>query len=461
MDQPLPWSHGIKKTRGASRRAARQRCNEALQEARSSLEKFSGVSAHKQSGLWSTLIAPFRRLPVGSNRRRSRGPATWIARWRERRGAARARGRASPRPAGWARLFSSEKLLFWKRFPAHAAILVLLVVLLLAGGFRGVLAQPVRVNQGGGSLAWYSLRSPDESEGTLTTYASIPAMPAVIRRPHVAAPDPDPVPEETETASYLPRTEVITYSVQEGDTLGSIASRFDLSVETLYWFNDLDSANVLSIDQALRIPPTDGLIHVVEEDDTLDSIAEYYDVRKGNMVAYSPNNLREPYTLEVDQEIFVPGAAKPIPAPAVSQGNRPSYIRLEAPPYAALPGGERFAWPAMGRVTDRFGWTGTRWHKGLDIAASWGTPIYAAAAGTVTTAGWKGSLGYTVAVDHGEGWLTRYGHMAQQPEVAAGQWVERGNLIGFIGCTGWCTGPHVHFEVHYQGEYMDPMSYLR
>ncbi len=350
----------------------------------------------------------------------------------------------------------------------HLGLLGLLSFLLLGGAFPGVLAQPIQANDGGFSLSW-QFGSPQEIGGIGSAYADIPAVGIVSQLPE--APSVVPFQDFSQESGWLgdqdlpefviqQRDEVITYTVQSGDSLTSIAAQFGLHMETLYWYNGMKNADQLSTEQKLRIPPVDGLLHTVEEGDTLDSIAEEYEVRKGNMIAYAPNNLREPYTLLEGQEIFVPGAYKEIPRPPAQRG-MPATYRLSAPSYASLPGGERFSWPAAGRTTDRFGWTGARWHAGLDIAAPWGTPIYAAAGGTVVTAGWKTGYGYTVWIDHGEGWQTRYGHMAQQPEVSVGQWVDRGQLIGFIGCTGWCTGPHVHFEVRYQGNPTDPQNYLQ
>jgi len=328
----------------------------------------------------------------------------------------------------------------------------------MGGGFQGVLAYPVQTNAGNFTLAWQSLQ-PAETENLLSAYASIPVMPIVVQRP---LPDRvETLPAEASPPSQLTqRSGVFTYTVQSGDTLTAIAAQFGLHIETLYWYNNLKSADLLSVDQQLRIPETDGLIHEVKEGETLDSIAEKYGVRKGSLIAYAANGLREPYNLVVGQKLFVPGASKPIPRPVIATAPRATF-RFNAPSYASLPGGERFSWPAVGRITERFGWTGSRWHTGLDIATSWGTPIYSAAAGTVTQAGWSGSLGYMVEIDHGEGWVTRYGHMAQQPEVWVGQWVERGQLIGYVGCTGRCTGPHVHFEIRYQNAYCDPLDYLQ
>jgi len=455
MARAWPWSHGLERTSPAARISARVRLHEAIDEAQSSLAQFSGIPIRSRGQRWrAVLLALAGRFAKGGMLAGSRGPAAWATRLLEWNGLKRQAAVTVRSPGRSAFPFS------WPRLAAHAGLLSLVVALLLAGGLQGVLAQPIQANEGGMSLAWRGLQPTEESTEVLSAYASVPAMPIAVQHPHLASPETFTEYEQEDAAAVPQRTETISYTVQAGDTLISIAAQFGLRIETLYWFNELESADMLSIDQVVRIPPGDGLMYVVEEGDTLDSIAEDYKVRKGNMIAYAPNNLCEPYALVEGQEIYVLGASKPIPRPAVSQGTRPAYIRLSAPPYAALPGGERFSWPAMGRLTDRFGWTGTRWHTGIDIAASWGTPIYSAAAGTVVFAGWRGSLGYMVSIDHGEGWQTRYGHMAQQPDVVEGQWVDRGQLIGYIGCTGWCTGPHVHFEILYGGAHTDPLDYL-
>jgi murein DD-endopeptidase MepM/ murein hydrolase activator NlpD len=457
MAQSWPWLHGLNQSPSAARLSARVRQGEALAEAQSALEQFCGFVPHaRDSALRAMVSARGQQIALRGRQLWEHGPAAWIVRLKQWAHIAQpapfAVGAAAP-PA--------ISLHVLPRFLAHAGLLVLLLILVWGGGFRGALAQPVQTNEGsGGDLAWQWYRPANDTEGVLSTYASLPAMPIVVQRPHtnleIALPT-DEV-EEMQAPTFAARTEVMTYTVQKGDTLISIAVQYGVSIETLYWFNSLKSADLLAIDQKLRIPPVDGLAYEVEEGDTLDSIAEVFEVRKGNLIAYAPNNLREPYTLAEGQELFVPGASKAIPRPPTAPSGRP--FRLSAPGYASLPGGERFSWPTSGRITDRFGWTGTRWHNAIDIAAPWGTPIYAAAAGTVSTAGWQSGYGYMVTINHSDGWETRYGHMAQQPEVSSGQWVERGQLIGYIGCTGNCTGPHVHFEIRFNGANANPLDYL-
>ncbi|KAA0235644.1 MAG: Murein hydrolase activator EnvC [Acidimicrobiales bacterium] len=122
------------------------------------------------------------------------------------------------------------------------------------------------------------------------------------------------------------------------------------------------------------------------------------------------------------------------------------------------PGG--FAWPASCTVTSGFGMRWGRMHKGIDCSAPSGTPIYASKGGTVIFASSDGSgYGTYVIVDHGGGYTTLYGHMSSL-SVRSGQSVSQGTNLGGMGCTGSCTGPHVHFEVRVNGTAQDPMNYL-
>lgn len=119
-------------------------------------------------------------------------------------------------------------------------------------------------------------------------------------------------------------------------------------------------------------------------------------------------------------------------------------------------------WPTTGVVSSPYGlrWGGTDFHPGMDIANDMGTPIVATADGIVDYAGWNsGGYGNMVDIDHGNGIMTRYGH-ASQVVVSTGQHVKRGQLIAYMGSTGFSTGPHVHYEVHVNGNRVNPISYL-
>jgi murein DD-endopeptidase MepM/ murein hydrolase activator NlpD len=123
------------------------------------------------------------------------------------------------------------------------------------------------------------------------------------------------------------------------------------------------------------------------------------------------------------------------------------------------PSAAGFIWPVHGVLTSGFGYRWGRMHEGIDLAVSSGTPVVAAASGTVIVAGWMGGYGNLVVVDHGGGVSTAYGHNTMVT-VGVGQHVAQGQLISYSGSTGHSTGPHVHFEVRINGSPVDPLGYL-
>jgi murein DD-endopeptidase MepM/ murein hydrolase activator NlpD len=119
-------------------------------------------------------------------------------------------------------------------------------------------------------------------------------------------------------------------------------------------------------------------------------------------------------------------------------------------------------WPIYGRIASFFGYRAYPWrgvHTGIDVTARYGAPVRATAAGVVSYVGWRTGYGKTVEIDHGFGVATLYGHnsaFAVQP----GQKVSRGQIVSYVGMTGWTTGPHVHYEVRRGGRPVNPMAYL-
>jgi len=118
-----------------------------------------------------------------------------------------------------------------------------------------------------------------------------------------------------------------------------------------------------------------------------------------------------------------------------------------------------FIWPVSGPVTSPFGMRWGRMHTGIDIGVPYGTPIRAAASGQVIYAGWMDGYGNLVFIDHGRGISTGYAHQSRIA-VSNGQAVTQGQVIGYVGCTGHCFGPHLHFEVRVNGTPVDPLGYL-
>jgi murein DD-endopeptidase MepM/ murein hydrolase activator NlpD len=123
------------------------------------------------------------------------------------------------------------------------------------------------------------------------------------------------------------------------------------------------------------------------------------------------------------------------------------------------PSSSGFAWPLSGPITSPFGMRWGTLHPGIDIGVPTGTPIHAAGNGTVVWCGWMSGYGNLVMIDHHNGLATLYGHQSRIG-VSCNQQVSQGQTIGYVGCTGFCTGPHLHFEVRLNGNPVDPLGYL-
>jgi murein DD-endopeptidase MepM/ murein hydrolase activator NlpD len=237
------------------------------------------------------------------------------------------------------------------------------------------------------------------------------------------------------------RTQVETYTVQDGDTLWSIAVKFELSLDTLRWSNpELErNPDVLALGTELVILPVEGVYHRIEPGDEIKTIAAKYGVAEDDITDYPPNGLYPPYDLTPGEGLIVPFGSKDpaLPKPA---------------PSTDFP----LAWPVAGYVTGGF----EPDHPALDIGAPYGSTIYAADSGTITYAGWAtDGYGYTLIIDHGDGRETWYNHL-KGTLMEAGGFVFRGDPIAEVGSTGHSSGPHVHFELRLDGELVDPSGYL-
>jgi murein DD-endopeptidase MepM/ murein hydrolase activator NlpD len=144
---------------------------------------------------------------------------------------------------------------------------------------------------------------------------------------------------------------------------------------------------------------------------------------------------------------------------ALAERIRQAQQQASAATVVVRAGSGAVAWPVSGSVTSGFGIRWGRMHEGIDIAVAEGTPVRAAAAGTVIYAGWLGGYGNLVVVDHGNGLSTAYAHNSSLG-VGVGQSVAAGEVVSYSGNTGNSTGPHVHFEVRVNGSAVDPLGYL-
>jgi len=162
---------------------------------------------------------------------------------------------------------------------------------------------------------------------------------------------------------------------------------------------------------------------------------------------------------------LIPGPTSvPAPAPATAPATTPTTEAAAELIPASAPEPTHVSPLPGARISATFGATSARWattHTGLDLAEPAGTPIHAAAAGTVVSAGWSGSYGNRVIVKHADGTSTTYNHMSRMA-TSSGNRVSADQTIGYVGSTGNSTGPHLHFEVmNSKGTYIDPLPWLR
>jgi murein DD-endopeptidase MepM/ murein hydrolase activator NlpD len=239
-----------------------------------------------------------------------------------------------------------------------------------------------------------------------------------------------------------PRGQILTYLVQPGDSLWSIAVEFDLDVDTLRWSNPAIAQNpdLLRPGQELVILPIRGVYVIVQPGDTVAKLAARWGVAPADIVNYPLNNLREGEEPRVGARLVIPHGR---------------YEVKLAPPGPAP--GYTYAWPIRGTITQRY----SPGHRAVDFGAPYGAKVYAARAGRCVYADWspENMYGYLVIVDHGDGSRAYYSHL-KGAWVEVGEWVSRGDLVGEVGSTGNSTGPHVHFEIRVGGVPQNPLDYL-
>lgn len=315
-----------------------------------------------------------------------------------------------------------------------------------------VYATTVAIVSGSCLLVWKQL--PKSPLDTLNNGAAPAALTQAAmtesakENPNVKAPVADTGTQEA-TAVQPKREKIETYVVQEGDTISGIAAKYNLTTETILGANGDDED--IHPGQELSIPREDGAVVEVEPGDTLYQLAEDYGVTVDAIAEANP---------DVDPNALPMGAKLLIPGGEPMQRSRQVVSRSG--------GGSRtrkLMWPTVGPLTDDFGWRvhpvyGTEsFHDGMDIGVGSGTPLVAAAGGTVVAAGRSGGYGLMVRIDHGNGLMTEYAHLSQI-DVSVGEEVSAGEHIGYSGNTGVSTGPHLHFMVLLWGEPANPLDYL-
>jgi murein DD-endopeptidase MepM/ murein hydrolase activator NlpD len=248
-----------------------------------------------------------------------------------------------------------------------------------------------------------------------------------------------------------PRIEIITHTVEAGDTLYAIADKYNISAETLMWANNMElNPDLLRLGQELTVLPVNGVYHSVEKNDTVESIAKKYKVAPADILSFPLNglNAKNP-SIQVGQKLIVPGGTKPAVV-------RQVQVYTGAIPAKASHGTGRFVWPTSGSISQAF----KPLHQAIDIGSYTGAPVKASDSGYVVASGWS-NVGYGnyVVIDHGNGFQTLYGHLSRIL-VNAGESVAQGTVIGLVGSTGNSTGPHLHFELHQSGVPRNPFGFL-
>lgn len=243
----------------------------------------------------------------------------------------------------------------------------------------------------------------------------------------------------------LPKLYYRVYQVQEGEMVGGIAARFDISQDAIISLNKIKNTRTLQIGQLLKIPSIDGILYTVKDRDTISGIANAYKIEEEDIV--SVNQLKDD-VLPKGFVLFLPNA-------------KLDWMTIQEI------NGDMFVCPIHGkyRISSRYGWRSdpfTRnrsFHNGLDMATNRGTPVFAALAGVVVSTGYSPVYGNHVIIRHHSGYKTLYGHL-NSIFTSSNRYVTTVTQIGTVGSTGRSTGPHLHFTVYKNGGTINPFTVL-
>lgn len=237
--------------------------------------------------------------------------------------------------------------------------------------------------------------------------------------------------------------QISIYEVREGDTLSQIAEMFGVSVNTIRWANDFDGA--ISPGQTLVILPVTGVKHVVKSGGTVEDIAELYSGDPREIALF--NGISVKTELKPGDEILVPhGAIEAAPEKTKSNSSGKTVVHTQTSSSSSSASADGyFIRPISGGYKSQ----GIHGYNAVDLAAPVGTPVRAAASGTVIisrSSGWNGGYGSYIVIKHDNGTQSLYAHLSAD-YVVVGQRVSQGENIGAVGNTGKSTGAHIHFEI--------------
>jgi len=275
------------------------------------------------------------------------------------------------------------------------------------------------------------------------------------------------------------RTEIVTYTVQAGDNLFSIAERFNLQPETVLWSNRYvlgDDPHFIYPGQQLLISPVDGTLHRWSAGEGLNGVAEYYQVSPDVIVNFAGNHLAAATLGDYASPNIAPGTMLVVPGgkgeftdwrtPRITREEPATAVNVGpgacTGSYDGVVGTLNFRWPVEEHVLSGYDYAPSANHLGIDLRGEMGDPVKAVDNGVVVYAGWNDwGYGNMVVVDHGSGWQSLYAHLAEV-DVVCGQEVYAGDKLGSMGDTGEANGVHLHFELR-SDEYgrVNPWDFLQ
>lgn len=267
-----------------------------------------------------------------------------------------------------------------------------------------------------------------------------------------------------------PRSEAVVYRVSQGDAMLAIAEKYEIKSETILYVNTEldDNPHNLRPGMELVIPPVDGLYYEWKDGDTLDSVAARFNAEPQEIVEFSGNklDLTNP-VIQPGTKIMIPGGSRDLrdwtqdltTASRINNGST-GTSEIGGAACGGGPVGSGFGWPATAHTISGNGYGPG--HLGIDISANEGDPVYAASAGVVTMAqgGYNYGYGNVIQIDHGNGYVTVYAHLSQI-NVSVCQGVGQGTLIGLAGNTGNSFGAHLHFEIRLGGTNINPLDIVQ
>jgi len=230
--------------------------------------------------------------------------------------------------------------------------------------------------------------------------------------------------------------EISVYTVRDGDSLSQIAEMFGVTANTILWANDIPRGKSIQPGDTLVILPVVGVRHIIKAGDTIGSIAKKYEGDAEEIISY--NQLASAMDLTVGKTLVIPGGELHISEPvknSVKTSNKSSGVT----------GGSWLVKPVSGAIKTQ----GRHGYNAVDLGLSVGSPVHASAAGKVIvskSSGWNGGYGQYIVIRHSNGVQTLYAHLSRN-NVGVGAYVDQNQVIGASGNTGKSTGPHLHFEV--------------